>query len=462
MINNTPPSRPNKYIKMTTPIADFVKNYALKNISRMHMPAHKGNYLLGCEELDITEILGADVLYSANGIIEESENNATSLFKTKHTFYSTEGSTLAIKAMLGIIKKIAPTNAKILAARNVHKAFVYACGLLDFNVEWLYPKESEHLCDCNVTPEDLRAKLQELSSKCDMPCALYVTSPTYLGKMLDIAGLSAVCKEFGIYLLVDNAHGAYLAFEKPSRHPIALGADLCCDSAHKTLPTLTGGAYLHISKRFKLYDKADTRAMLSLFASTSPSYLILQSLDLTNLYITNGYKLKLERMEKRIAEFKKELADIGFECEESEPLKIVIHRKKCGYSGDYIAEHLRAYNVEAEYSDCDTITLMFSIENRPLDFDRIKIALSLLSPKLKSTTDSLPLSAPERVISIREALFAPNERIPTKDSLGRICASPSVSCPPAIPPIISGERIDADTLKTLLYYGIEEIDVIKE
>lgn len=452
---------PSKYIKMTTPIADFVKAYASKGISRMHMPAHKGTSLLGCEALDITEILGADVLYSADGIIEESENNATSLFKTKHTFYSTEGSTLAIKAMLAIIKKIAPRNAKILATRNVHKAFVYACGLLDINVEWLYPKESEHLCDCNVSPDELRSKLQELSETNSLPCALYVTSPTYLGKMLDIAGLSTVCKEFGIYLLVDNAHGAYLAFEKPSRHPIALGADLCCDSAHKTLPTLTGGAYLHISKAFKHYDKADVRAMLSLFASTSPSYLILQSLDLTNAYIANGFKLKLEKMEKAVADLKTSLSLIGFECEESEPLKVVIHRKSCGYTGDALAKHLRAYNVEAEYSDCDTLTLMFSTESKPVDFDRIKIALGLLWPRQEITV-SLPLSRPVRVISIREALFAPSERIPTKNSIGRICASPSVSCPPAIPPIISGERIDADTLKILMYYGIDEIDVIKE
>lgn len=444
---------------MTTPIADFVSNYAKKNISRMHMPGHKGVSLLGCEALDITEISGADVLYSADGIIEESENNATSLFKTKHTFYSTEGSTLAIKAMLSIIKKYSQKNAKILAARNVHKAFIYACGLLDLEVEWLYPEKSEHLCDCNVTPDILKAKLQASDT---LPTALYVTSPTYLGKILDIKGLSEVCKEFGIYLLVDNAHGAYLAFENPSRHPIALGADLCCDSAHKTLPTLTGGAYLHISKSFKQYYKADVRNMLSLFASTSPSYLILQSLDLTNAYIANNFKTRLEQLEKRIDDFKGELTDIGFECEESEPLKVVIHRQKCSYSGDELAEHLRTYNVEAEYSDRDTLTLMFSTETKPIDFDRIKTALALLSPKKQSQTFTSPLCTPKRVISIREALFSPSERISTKSSLGRICASPSVSCPPAIPPIISGELIDSDTLEVLLYYGIDEIDVIKK
>ena len=427
----------------------------------MHMPGHKGSSLLGCESLDITEISGADVLYSADGIIEESENNATSLFKTAHTFYSTEGSTLAIKAMLALIKKISPKNAKILAARNVHKAFVYACGLLDFDVEWLYPRENEHLCDCSVTPNELRAKLQDLKSNSSLPCALYLTSPTYLGKILDISGLSAVCKEFGVYLIVDNAHGAYLAFEKPSRHPIALGADLCCDSAHKTLPTLTGGAYLHISRDFKPYDKSEVRAMLSLFASTSPSYLIMQSLDLTNAYLADGFSKRLEQTKKAVANLKVSLSLVGFKCEESEPLKVVIHRKSCGYTGDALAEHLRKYSVEAEYSDCDTLTLMFSTETKPLDFERIRTAFASLKPRAQDIAD-LPLSTPERVISIREALFAPSERVLAKDAIGHICASPSVSCPPAIPPIISGERIDSSTLKILLYYGIEEIDVIKE
>ena len=283
--------------KINTPIADFVRRYASSDISRLHMPAHKGNSLLGCEALDITEINGADVLYSANGIIDESENNAARLFGTAHTFYSTEGSTLAIKAMLAIIKRNSQKNAKILAARNIHKAFIYACALLDLEVEWIYPDKALHLCDCSLTPSELKIKLASMS---ELPCALYVTSPTYLGKILDIKGLSDVCKEFDIPLLVDNAHGAYLAFEEPSRHPIALGADMCCDSAHKTLPTLTGGAYLHISKSFAPFNKDDARNMLSLFASTSPSYLTLQSLDLTNAYLANGFSERLAEVEKRV------------------------------------------------------------------------------------------------------------------------------------------------------------------
>lgn len=441
---------------MTTPIADFVKRYCESDFSRMHMPAHKGSLRLGCEALDITEINGADVLYSANGIIDESENNATELFGTLHTFYSTEGSTLAIKSMLALVKKQFGEKTKILAARNVHKAFVYACGLLDIDVEWLYPTEGGHLCDCAITPSALRERLSSMS---ELPCALYVTSPTYLGKILDISGLSAVCKEFSVLLLVDNAHGAYLAFETPSQHPIALGADVCCDSAHKTLPTLTGGAYLHISDSFNCFSKEEIRSTMSIFASTSPSYLILQSLDLTNKYISNGFYEKLSSIETKIDKLKKELCDIGFYSTCDERLKIVIEGNCC--SGALLARHLRENKIEPEYAAADALVLMFSTETKDEDIKKIKSAISSFIQS-KQSAEKIPARIIcERALSFREAIFSQSERIPVKNSEGRICASPTVSCPPAIPPVVSGEIINSAAISTLLYYGIDEIEVVK-
>ena len=126
---------------MKTPIFDFVQKYGNSDFSRFHMPGHKGRDFTGSERFDITEIDGADVLYASDGIIKESEENASSLFCTAKTFYSTEGSSHAIRAMLGAVathKK--GTRALILAARNVHKAFIYACAALDIDVEWIYPK----------------------------------------------------------------------------------------------------------------------------------------------------------------------------------------------------------------------------------------------------------------------------------------------------------------------------------
>ena len=226
---------------MNTPIVDFVRRFAEEKRTRFHMPGHKGSPRLGYETMDITEVAGADVLSCPTGIIAESEENATALFGTAHTFYATEGATLAICAMLRLVLNDAKAGSPptVLAGRNAHKAFLYGAGLLGFNVQWLYPEREGHLCACSLSPEEVESALVSCTEK---PLAVYLTSPDYLGNVLDIAGISAVCRRFDVPLLVDNAHGAYAKFLSPSRHPIDLGATMCADSAHKTLPVVTGGA----------------------------------------------------------------------------------------------------------------------------------------------------------------------------------------------------------------------------
>ena len=425
------------------------------------MPGHKGKCFLGLEAADITEIKGADELYSPSGIIAESEENATELFGTAHTYYSTEGSTLAIKAMLALALKDYESKERktVLAGRNAHKAFLFAAALLDFDIEWLYHDKPSHACKCEITPIALRAALSDMKSK---PAAVYITSPDYLGNVADVKGLSAVCDEYGVPLLVDNAHGAYLTFLEPSLHPIALGASMCADSAHKTLPVLTGGAYLHISKKAKHLTK-DARATLSLFASTSPSYLTLQSLDLANAYIADGYKEKLCRASTKIASVKEALAKAGFAPEVSEPLKIVINAAKYGYTGDELAAHLRECGIECEFSDRDYLVLMATPENGENgsgDYEKLLSAFCNIKPKSALTPISVALTRAERKLSVKEALFSKSERIPTEKSLGRILSSPTVSCPPAVPIAVSGELITAGTKKALLAYGIDEVEVV--
>ena len=419
------------------------------------MPGHKGTEFLGCEALDITEIAGADVLYYAEGIIAESEDNVTALFGTAHSFYSTEGSTLAIKAMLTLaIGRSSEARPLVLAARNVHKAFVYAAALLDFEVEWLYPEESSHLCACKITPAQLDAVLSSLGRK---PCALYLTSPDYLGNIADIEGISRVCKKHGVLLLVDNAHGAYLAFCSPSMHPISLGADICCDSAHKTLPVLTGGAYLHISKSAPCAEElcGEARRALSLFASTSPSYLILQSLDICNRYIADGYRQRLDDCIKRIERTKEKIKSLGAEVAPSEPLKLVIMQ------GEALGAHLRKCGIEPEFCDGDVTVLMATPENTAKDFEKLISALESFTAKEQSNT-SLPTVSPSRAtLSIRDAIFAKQELIDVRDAEGRICASPTVSCPPAVPVAVSGEIITKEMIEVCLHYGVEKISVVK-
>ena len=149
---------------MKTPIADFVRQYSLSGTARFHMPGHKGRPFLGCEGLDITEIAGADALYEAEGIIAASERSASELFGSRRTLFSTEGSSQCIRAMLHLALTCRPAGADpvVVAARNVHKAFVYAAALLDLEVVWLWPEGgSRSLCACPVTAGTLERTLAD-------------------------------------------------------------------------------------------------------------------------------------------------------------------------------------------------------------------------------------------------------------------------------------------------------------
>lgn len=440
---------------MNTPIADFVKSYIKSGFSRFHMPGHKGERFLGMEKLDITEISGADVLNDAAGIIRESEKNASRLFKTGGTFYATEGSTSVIYAMLSMVKKEGERQ-RILAARNVHKAFINGCALCDFDVTWLMPKENSTILKCEITAEMVE---QGIISG-EKPAAVYLTSPDYLGNAADIKGISKVCRKYDIPLIVDNAHGAYLGFLKESRHPIHLGATACCDSAHKTLPVLTGGAYLHVSNEAMGFaEKAKTK--LALFTSTSPSYLILQSLDLCNKYLSDRFEERLEVCIDKVSEVKKYIEKKGFAVMETEPLKITIDAKKSGHTGVEIAEVLRNNKIEPEFFDDDFVVLMITPQNKNKDFKRLEKAFGRLILKAEIKPEMINLPEPQMKMTIREAVFSDFEEIPAEDAEGRILAAQSVSCPPAVPIAVSGEIITKEIIEVFKKYEIEKIKVVK-
>lgn len=446
---------------MNTPICDFVHQYSLIKNTRLHMPGHKGCGALGFESLDITEINGADSLYEANGIIAESENNASRVFGCK-TFYSTEGSSQCIRAMLYLAALYAISQGKkplILAGRNAHKTFINSAALIDFDVEWIFPEENESYMSCLISTEKLEKAITRLNRK---PTAVYITNPDYLGNCIDIKSLSKVCKRHKILLIVDNAHGAYLKFLKNSQHPIDLGADLCCDSAHKTLPVLTGGAYLHISNTISDFFAHKAKDALALFGSTSPSYLILQSLDAANKYINDGYKESLKNCIADIHNLKNELFEHGYNFVGNEPLKLTIETKKYGYFGYEFADILETNKIICEFSDPDYVVLMFTPEKCLQSIKALKNVL--LSIKRKPEINIFPpkFYVPEKIFSIREAVFSESETIQANQSLGKILSVSDSVCPPAVPILISGERISENSLKCFDYYGITHCKVIKK
>lgn len=446
---------------MNTPIYDFVTEYTNKKTARFHMPGHKGNCVLGCESLDITEIKGADSLYEAEGIIRESEQNASVLFGCK-TYYSTEGSSLCIRAALYLASVYAKEQnrpLKVFAGRNAHKTFLSACALLDFEISWI--EAESNLSNLSFMP-DLEKLDTSLSQSKSTTNLVYITSPDYLGKISDIKAISNVCKKHNALLFVDNAHGAYLKFLSPSLHPIDLGADICCDSAHKTLPVLTGGAYLHFSDSCPALFAKQAKQALSLFGSTSPSYLILQSLDLANKYMHQEYKAELDILCDRVSELKAALIKKGYTLYGDESLKITVMTKKYGYSGYDFANVLRQNNIEPEFCDPDFVVLMVSPKTRKKELELLEKTMLFAEKKDEITVCPPSFSLPKKRMTPKEATFSPMELLPVSKCIGKTAALSNVGCPPAVPIIFSGEVIDENTVRCFEYFGIKDCLVVKE
>lgn len=444
---------------MDTPICDFVRRYAQSGALRLHMPGHKGTPLLGMEQLDITEIAGADSLYEANSIIARSEQNASVLFDCP-TYYSTEGASQCIRAMIYLAMLHAKAQGKqpvIAAARNVHKTFLSAAALMDVPVHWIYAAGQASYLSCPLTAQAVEAAIVQASA-----CAVYVTSPDYLGNMQDIAGLSQICHRHGVLLLVDNAHGAYLRFLQPSLHPVDLGADLCCDSAHKTLPVLTGGAYLHIGKAATGLFTQQAKNALALFGSTSPSYLTLQSLDRANLYLEQEYPDQLAAFLPAVQALKDQLTQHGYQLSGKEPLKITLQTKPYGYTGMEFADLLYEQNMVCEFADPDHCVLMVSPQTGADGLAALGRVLLAIAPR-QPIADLPPAFSPcQPVMTPRQALFSVCRTVPVEDCVGKVLASASVGCPPAVPIVICGERIDGRAVACFQYYGIRHCSVVEE
>lgn len=442
---------------MDAPICDFVSAYCHSYPLRLHMPGHKGVALTGMESMDITEIPGADSLYAPEGIIKRSEENASRLFGCP-TYYSTEGSSQCIRAMLHLVRQNYGPQTVIAAARNVHQSFLTAVAMLDLQVKWLYPKEAASYLSCTIDPEDLEQFLID-----EKPTAVYLTSPDYLGNMADIALMAEICHRHKVLLLVDNAHGAYLRFINPTQHPMALGADICCDSAHKTLPALTGAAYLHISEHLPFLFRDQAKNALLMYGSTSPSYLILQSLDLVNVYLVKGYRHQLKERIRQVGELKEALLAQGYELAGNEPMKVTLRPKSYGYTGHELYGLLRDQGIHCEYADPDHLVMMISPDLSEECLLRIRRELMDIPRRAPILEPPPEFHRCEVVRSIREAMLDSTCRTyPIHTALEMILASPSVSCPPAVPIVICGERIDMQALKCFEYYGIQQVTAMRD
>ncbi len=435
---------------MNTPINDFIDEYILRGDLRCHMPGHKGKYG-AVSQRDITEISGADSLFEADGIIARSEKLMAELYGSAECSYSAGGSTLCIQAMLYIMKL---EHRRVIAFRNVHRSFLSGCALLDIEPEWILPEYTNGILSGVLSVEKAEEKLRS-----GAPACLYVTSPDYTGRTADIRALAEVCRKYGARLIVDNAHGAHLAFLPVNIHPIHLGADLCCDSAHKMLPALTGAAMLHAGEEHHGLLK---RAM-SLFGSTSPSYLILGSLDMCIGYISEEIHRDMAQTLPRLKALRERFTG-KLVFSESEPFHITIDAVKSGFDGRVFGELLRKNGCEPEYCGKGCVILLMSPVCRNEEINRLGNIIDAVLrdiPRCDTSPEAVPVTLPERALSLREAVMSPQEEIPVEAAVGRICGAVNVPCPPAVPIAVSGEIISRECVNIFKSYGIPSVFVVK-
>ncbi len=427
---------------MSVPLYDALLRHRQLGRASFHTPGHKNNLEALPQDLlslDYTELPDTDSLFEADGAIWEAERLAAKLFGAERTCISAGGCTLCIQAMFRLA---APNGGKVICARTVHRSAVNTMALLDLQPVW-------------AMPEDL---VTEIGRNPDAK-AVYVTSPNYYGQLLDIPALAGACREHGIPLLVDNAHGTHLMFTEPKLHPLALGASMTACSAHKTLNVLTGGAWLNIADS-RFADGA--KDAMALFGSTSPNYAIMASLDLARawLEVHKGEYKKLQNRAAGIKEAAKEHG-IGLPGGLTDPTRITLNTGTIGLTGTSAAEIFRGAGAEPEYADARHVVFIATPFNEEADFVRLEDALDVLPvrdplPELPA----LPPLPPVRT-TLREALFAPSQAVPLNKAVGKIAAEAACPCPPGVPIVMPGEEVTEEAVDFLRGYGFFTIKVLK-
>lgn len=436
--------------------------YSSRQPARFHMPGHKGvssplfeifGQALG---FDVTELPETDNLFADEGAILEAEKLASEFYGCRQTLFSAGGSTLCIQAMLRLVSK---DGGKVICARNIHRSVVNTMALLGLEPVWVYPRPFEYSAlPGRIMPEDIEAAA---AGNADA-AAVFITSPDYYGIISDIKGISEVCKRYNLTLLVDNAHGAHLKLVGEKLHPIENGADMTCDSAHKTLPALTGGAYLHInSPRFS---KSAGKSAMTLFGSTSPSYLIMLSLDLARAWMERDGRAAFADLVEKVKSVRELCDSLGFFTPQEavfDPARIVIDTASRGINGNSAALLLRENGISPEMSDERHLVLIPSPFNSNEDFVRLKKAICSLDRGTSIPPVKYYKVEPEKVMSLKQAIFADSETVSADNCIGRIAAQAVCPCPPCIPLVMPGELISYEIASAIKSYSVLSLKVVK-
>ena len=449
---------------MNTPIYNAITQHNKKNRSAFHMPAHKGAAdclapLADVLKLDMTEIPDTGSLFDGEGATAEAERLAAELFGTAGSFMSAGGCTLCIQAMLRLV---APQGGKVICGRVIHRAAINAMALLDISPVWVMPDNSAGPKFAGRITADAVGEALEQNTHAK---AVYITTPDYFGVMSDVAAISTKAKKYDVPVIVDNAHGAHLQFIDPSLSPLARGAAMSADSAHKTLPVLTGGAWLNIADERYLFG---ARESLALFGSTSPSYLIMLSLDLCRAWLAQSGTQQMKKLAVKTEHIQKTMRAKGFILPKGacDPLRLAFNTAATGLSGEKAGQILRESHIEPEYAGREGVILIPSPFNTDIDFERLGRAFEEMTAYYTAkdknlAVEALPIQPPLAALTPRQALMAEKMTVPVRKSVGKIACAAVCPCPPAIPVVMPGEVITPAHVALLAAHGFLNITVVK-
>ena len=445
-----------------------------------HMPGHKRNRAFLPKELgygiDITEIDGFDNLHDAEGILKKAMERTARVFKADESYFLINGSTCGLLAGISACTEYGD---KILMARNCHKSVYHGVFLKKLQSIYVYPHFlSEMGINGGISADNIEKMLITHS---DIKLVV-LTSPTYEGIVSDIKAIAQICHKYQVPLMVDEAHGAHLGFSKEfPESACQLGADIIIESVHKTLPSFTQTALLHINGT--LVDREKIKKYLSIYQTSSPSYVFMGGIDyLTGLLEREGHKLFLEYQKKldsfyremkklkRLYVLMKEETNLYFDID---PSKIVIFTNRTNLTGNDLYQillekyHLQMEMASSHYviamtSICDTLdgfkrleSALLEIDNNieayPLEGsykekDKVKIISILRDRKIINGV------VQQQVITIYEAEQANGENVLMADGMGRVSKEYLYLYPPGIPLIAPGERITKELLEMLKEY----------
>ena len=435
-----------------------LESYDKQEYCPMHMPGHKRNIeLLGNKlpyNIDITEIDGFDDLHHATGVIKEIENKAEKIFGSERSFILVNGSTCGILA--GIRAVVKPYD-KILVARNCHKSVYHAIEMNFLEPTYIVPEVNEEGIDIGISVE----KVKELLEKDREIKLIVVTSPSYEGIISNIREISEIAHSYGIPILVDEAHGAHLNFMTELKRYEALncGADIVIQSLHKTLPALTQTAIMHVKS--DLVDEKKIERQLQIFETSSPSYILMSSVDECLKILDENYNELFEIYNNNLTEFYEEMKKLkkikilGNNIKENQVYdkgKIVIITSNTNITGKQLADILRKdYKIETEMANINYVIAMTSICDKKENFNRLADALMEIDEKLiykENKEINYVIQLPKRKTLINEALN--NEQysyMNYKEAKGMVSKEYMWIYPPGIPMIVPGEVITDETIK---------------